>query len=171
MSNHDYTAQEALEALLQLVEQRVPGLLHRIKLAIDSGTEDQDEEAVKGKGKKNKIRKYNINRPYTAEEALEVALGVLQAYFVETPLFINSALSNFEKTAIGATTKTFAGYGERGIDLEDEGKPKKVQIELHTETQISRATQEMFSLEYKSAEEINKQRENLDQLKNLVTFS
>jgi len=169
MSNHDYTPQEALDTLLSIVRQRDSELMHKIQIAIDAGTEDQEEE--RSGGKKKTVRKYKVNRPYSPAEALDVAIGVLQAYFVETPLFINSALTAFEQAAIGASVKSFAGNVERDVSREDEGKSKEVQIELKTETQISQSDQEVFPLEARPPEEIEKQKENIAQLKKLVTFS
>lgn len=165
MSNHDYTPQEALDTLLRVVAHRSKELADRISLAIDAGTEDLEEEMGKGNGKRRKVRKYKVNRAYTPAEALEVALGVLQAHFVETPLFINSALANFEQAAIGVLEKPY--YEVR---KEDVGSPKEVHIELRTETRISQVAKEVFPLKPTSSEEIKNQKENIAHLKKLTSF-
>lgn len=171
MSNHDYTPQDALDTLLRVVTQRSKELADRINLAIDAGIEDLEEEMGKGKGKRRKVRKYKVNRAYTPAEALEVALGVLQAHFVEVPLFINSALANFEQAAIGVLEKPYFGYGERDVRKEDVGSPKEVHIELQTETRISQVAQEVFPLKATSLQEIENQKENIVHLKKLISFT
>ena len=50
MPDHEFTAGQALEALLKRLEDSSPALHDRIRLALDAGTEDVREEEISLQG-------------------------------------------------------------------------------------------------------------------------
>lgn len=99
MSAHGYTAAQALEVLLRKLSERDPDLAQHVRYAIDAGKDVEERERFPGH---KKLRVYRKVVRLTDEEALQVALNALQAYFVEQPLFVNSAAENFRSAAFSA---------------------------------------------------------------------
>src|SRR5436309_1797031 len=101
MPTHDYTAREALDVLLSRLEDRDQSLLAEVRMAINVGkdVEEQDVEEQDPR-RRRKPRVYRRTVRFTDEEALDVALAVLRAHFVEQPLFANSAADNFRPVAL-----------------------------------------------------------------------
>jgi len=98
MADHDYTSEEALKTLLRRVRERDKTLAERIRIAIDAGKDIRQTETPVGR-RQRAARTYRQKVPYSHEEALAVALDVLQSHFIELPMFINSAAADFEKAA------------------------------------------------------------------------
>ena len=170
MSAPEYSPEQALNLLLGKIEQRDEALAGQIRLAINAG-KDVEEKGADGRGRK-KERVYRKTVPFTAEEALEVAVTALQAYFVEQPLFINSTSKNFEPAALSDVRPSLRPSGQQapatvGVG---EGSEKMLEIELQTETQISGADQPLLRLRSVSQEMIEGQMANVKRLSELTTF-
>jgi hypothetical protein len=149
-------------------------LATQIQTAIDEGKDASEEEPSIDGRKKPRI--YRRTVPFTHIEALQIALDALQAYFVEQPLFINEAADNFAKAAIGRPSMDY-GQSRSNSDerelviLERQDNDKQLEIELHTETQISREGDEIFALERIPRQSIEDQQLHIKQLRTLMDFS
>jgi hypothetical protein len=98
MSKHDYTAKDALILLLGKIERSSPEFADQIRATINAGKAKLQkvvERSESGKGPKRK-RLYWETVPYSDEEALKVALTALNAYLVETRLFMEIAGDDFK---------------------------------------------------------------------------
>ena len=173
MSDHDYTPGKALETLLRKVGARDETLAERIRIAIDAGKDINQTETPRGR--RQRTRTYRRKVPYSHEEALAVALGVLRSHFIELPLFINSASMNFEKAAVGIPEASqrqsvATRHVVESITTERAGEPKQLEIELQTETQLSNANEDTLNLEQIPARLIQEEQENLKRLEELTTF-
>lgn len=94
---HDYTAKDALSLLLGKIESTASDLAERIRIAINSGKPELKkvvESSESGRGPKRR-RQYWQTVPYTDEEALQVAIAVLEAHLLETRLFLETAATDF----------------------------------------------------------------------------
>lgn len=160
MASNEYGSEEALGLLLAKLEERDGHLASQVRAAIDVGKDIQEREQAQER--KGKQRIYRKTVRFTNEEALQVAMEVLRAYFVEQPFFVNSALDDFAKSGYGVPTEgivdrpndaaTRRAEGPRGV-----GVPKEVEIELQTETQISKESDQMFALQPVSEEKLEQQ--------------
>jgi hypothetical protein len=173
MSDHDYTPEKALETLLRKVRERDEILAERTRIAIDAGKDINETETPRGR--RQRTRTYRRKVPYSHEEALAVALGVLRSHFIELPLFVNSASANFEKAAIGIPEASqrqsvATRHVIEAINTEGAGEPKQLQIELQTETQLSNSNEDTLNLEQMPARLIQEEQENLKRLEELTTF-
>lgn len=174
MSNHDYTPEQALQTLLRKVRERDETLAERIRIAIDAGKDIRETERPRGR-RQRALRTYRRKVPYTHEEALAVALDVLQAHFIEIPMFVKSAAADFEEAAIGVPVDSRRGQTQNkheveAVTLKDTGAPKQLQIEIQTETQLSNTNEVIFDLEPMPEGQIEEERANLNRLKDLTTF-
>ncbi|MGH8046543.1 MAG: hypothetical protein ACREKL_04795 [Chthoniobacterales bacterium] len=98
MPSHDYTAKEALNLLQAKIKERSPEFAERIQTAIDEGKEvliKAEEPSPSGKGPKRK-RRFWKTEPYTDEEALQVALTLIESHLVESRQMLNTSLKDFE---------------------------------------------------------------------------
>src|SRR6185437_3275807 len=123
---------------------------------------------------------YRKTVPFTHEEALQIALDALQAYFVEQPLFVTSAADSFGKAAIGVPQHNLPNWAHSSaasasepepLSLEGENEEKPVEIEMQTETQLSRTGEETIPLKRMSKELIDVQRHHVADLRKLMNFS
>jgi hypothetical protein len=173
MAANEYAPQQAFEVLMNHLRKRDGQLATQIQAVVDAG-KDVDETQQVGQRRK-RSRSYRRTVPYSYEEASLVALDALQAYFVEQPLFIDSCAKNMAATEVGSTRPLRGGWqaveGHNGeTAIESMGHRKRIEIELRTETQISEPNQEMFELREIDVTQIEKQRNNLTQLKGLLDF-
>lgn len=148
MPEHEYSARGALELLQRRIEESSPALAERIRIAIDTGKDVllEDEESPRGRGRKKLPRYYRKNQPFTDEEALAVALGVLEAHLVETRMFANSAREEFASSAIAGPKPPIDGKEahqtaegtrrEPGITIEIEIESETVQAKRQTENEV-----------------------------------
>jgi hypothetical protein len=160
VSKHEYTAEEALDTLLSKLRERDLSLEVAVRSAIDLG---KDIAEVQRLGRK-RVRRYRKTVPFTHEEALHVALDVLQAYFVDLPLCINSAIENFKSAAVAASRQDRPAWVQeerRLVTTEHVGDEKPMEIELQTVTQISRTQQETLPLKTWERQLIDQQLNNL----------
>lgn len=173
MSGHDYTPEQALKTLLGKVKERDEILAERIRIAIDAGKDIRETERPTDRRKKN-VRTYRRKVPYTHEEALAVALDVLQAHFIELPMFVKSAAADFEEAAVDvpadARRQPPNRYDIEAVTLKDKGEIKQLQIEIQTETQLSDTNEVIFDLEPMPEGQIEEEKANLNRLKDLTTF-
>jgi hypothetical protein len=173
VSDHDYTPERALEVLLRKLGERDARLEGVVRAAIDAGQDIVVTEPRRnGRGKP---RIYRQTVPFTHEEALQVALDVLRAYFIELPLFINSTTENFRTAAVGiprhqATSWRRDENEPEPVAMEAQGIPKDVEIELETATQISRTPRETMPLKPLERLQVDDQLANLTRLASVVNF-
>jgi hypothetical protein len=92
MAPHEYNAREALDLLMHKLNEHDEQLARQIQSAIDVGKDVEERERF---GRRTKSRVYRRAVRFSDEEALDVAIAALQACFVEQPLFVNSAQSDF----------------------------------------------------------------------------
>ena len=143
----------------------------QVQEAIDAGKDVSETEPATDRRKK--ARAYRRTVPFTHEEALRVALDALQAYFVEQPLFVDSATANLAKAAIGvpqAFSRSVAAGEREPLSLEGADEEKAVEIEMQTETQLSRTGEETIRLKRASKELIGEQRDHIAALRELTNF-
>lgn len=181
MGEHTYTPEQALSLLLAKLSDRSSELATQVRVAIDIGKDIWE----KSPSRNGKTRWYRKSVPFSEEEALQVAIDVLQAYFVEQPMFVDSSADEFAKAALGHARQRSIRFPteiatdplglereleREQVDLSDQGVPKAIEIELQTETQISRTNQEMITLKRMSPEAIKGECENIRKLREFLTF-
>ena len=174
MSEHSYTAQEALEVLLAKLRARDESLAAHVQAAIDVGKDVSDTEPATDKRKKARV--YRKAVAFTHEEALDVALDVLQAYFVEQPLFVDATADMFATAALGVPTLPRRGSQVRNderdtVTMEAQGAEKRIEIELQTEIQILKTGDETLPLRRTDRSLIAEQRRNIGELRALTDFA
>src|SRR6267378_472492 len=98
MNGQDYTPEDALNILMAKLRAKDSELAVEIQAAIDQGKDIQQTEPAKGR---KKARSYRKTVPYSRQEALQVAIDALNAYFVEQPLFMNSCHDNMAQAVVG----------------------------------------------------------------------
>ena len=171
MPSHDYSPREALDLLLQKVKERAPELANNLQSAIDAGKDVSARDATTARGKS---RTYRKTVPLTDEEALFIVINSLRAYFVEQPLFANSAIREFTAAALAAhldPRREFASGAPPLESTEGVGLRKQLQVELQTETQISEAGEQTTRLSSTSQDVLTEQQANIKRLLEALTFS
>jgi hypothetical protein len=177
MSAHEYSAQQAFELLMHKLRQKDVTLAAQVQTAVDMG-KDIEETEPPSRGRK-RSRFYRKTMPYSYEEALQVALNALSAYFVEQPLFIESCLDNMAKSPLGSPKGfRYARSAQKiavGLLPGSQGIEKQAQIELRTETQLpveqfSASIHETQWLTRAPAAQIEAQRSNVMRLRELFDF-
>jgi len=171
MSRQEYSPEQALEMLARKLRERSADLGKQIQLAIDAGKDIEEE----GPRKVKKPRVYRKTVRFTDEEALQVALGALQAYFVEQPLFVRSASENFKRAAVGPPADEVRSLwnDKRYAPIDQQkgsGNEKVLEVELQTETQISRTDEQTFRLMPVSDELLDQQKAHMSRLSKLFIF-
>lgn len=178
MPANQYTPQQALEALMQKLRARDEALALQVQAAIDAGKDVSETEPATDRRKKARV--YRKTVPFTHGEALQIALDALQAYFVEQPLFVASAADSLAKAAIGvpqhnlpswAYSPATSGSEPEPLSLEGTNEEKAVEIEMQTETQLSRAGEETIPLRRMAKEQIDAQRQHITNLRKLMDFT
>ena len=104
MQEHDYTAKEALDLLIQKIESGSADLAKRIHLALDSGMDVQAEETIIPRAGRRRAKKryYRKHVAYTDGEALQVALAVLESHLVESRMLVNAAHIQFRQVGLAS---------------------------------------------------------------------
>src|SRR5689334_924318 len=98
MPENDYTARQALDLLMARILSASPDLAERIQNAVDSGRDvrmEADEQPGSGRGRRPARRFYRKNVPFTDEEALCVAVQVLESHLIESRMLVNAAHTEF----------------------------------------------------------------------------
>ena len=170
----EYTPQQALEILMKKLGSRDEALAAQIQAAIDAGKDVSETEPAIDRRKKARV--YRKTVPFTHEEALQIALDALQAYFVEQPLFVAAAADSLAKAAIGVPTHRRSDYQANSeepepVSLEGQGVEKAVEIEMQTETQLSKTGEETIPLKRMAQEQIDDQRHHIADLRKLTNFA
>lgn len=175
---HQYTPQQALEILMRKLKARDETLAAQVQAAIDAGKDVAETEPPVDRRKKARV--YRKTVPFTHEEALQVALDALQAYFVEQQLFVDSAADSLAKSVIGVPKHDLpswayspeASNGEpEPLTLKGTNEEKAVEIEMQTETQLSRTGEETMPLKRMSKEQIEVQSHHIADLRKLTNFT
>lgn len=178
MPKHSYTPQNALKLLMTKLSDQDTTLAALVQAAIDAGKDFS--ETAPAANRKTKSRVYRRTVPFTHEEALQMALDALQAYFVEQPLFADSAAANLARTVIGVPHNNlshvaFSAATSKGepepVSLESENEEKAFEIEMQTETQLSKTAEMAITLKRMPKELIDAQRRHLADLRQLMNFS
>lgn len=171
MSVHEYDAAQALALLLGKLDAADSELAAQVRAAIDAG-KDIDEQELSGTRRKNG-RKYRKAVRLSEEEALVAAFDVLQAYFVEQPLFVSSAMDNVRAVALGGPRNDFEDRRARKAVSQDAigaGDDKVLEIELRVETQLTAGGDETYRLKRPSELQVTQQRGNAARLRELLAF-
>lgn len=179
MSKHDYTPDQALELLIQKVNERNPALAVEVRAAVNAGRDVQETEQVRKRGGKMKSLSFRRTVPFSTEQALEVALEALKAHFVEQPLFANSVLDDMAQSAFGVVEAGSQQSPSKQTILKAQGRgeQKAVEIELRTETQLLSDTHmattqpDTFRIGRVPAELIEDQKTNVRKLRELFNFN
>ncbi len=174
MPNHRYNAEQALEMLMRKLRARDESLATHIQAAIDAGKDVSETEPSPDRRKKARVYRKTVS--FTREEALQVALDALQAYFVEQPLFVDSAAANLAKAAVGVPAErrhTWQAVSEEpeAVSVEQAGEDKLVEIELQTETQLDKSGEETLPLKRREPAQINAQQRHITELRSLMDFT
>jgi hypothetical protein len=172
---HNYTPEEALRKLIEKLTSADAGLTAQVLSAVNAGKDVQEIESGR-----RKSRFYRHTVPYSSEEALQVALEVLRAHFIEQPLFRNICHDNMKKAALGTgdSRSSFWNSKKEPVASEATGAEKAIEIELQTETEIIPAgtalaqhRQETLTMARATDAELKEQQSNFDQLQALVDFT
>jgi hypothetical protein len=152
-------------------------LADHVQAAIDAGKDVSETEPAPDRRKKARV--YRKTVPFSHEEALQVALDALQAYFVEQPRFVDSAADSLAKSAIGVPRHNFPSWPYNSsasavepepLSIEGKNEEKLIEIEMQTETQILRTGEETIRLKRVPKEEIEAQHQQITALRKLVDF-
>ena len=168
--NHEYSPDQALAILIEMVDERDSTLAGDIRRAIAAGTDDHttevtlhasDEELFElqdsTEGRK-RLPERSL-RPYSPEEALNVALDVLWVYFVDQPQIENSVIGRFAKSLAAEETLHESHLPEIAIET----TPNTVApLEETSDTILLRTVER---------ELIAEQEEQLEKLREMFTFS
>ena len=187
--DNDYTAEEALSLIISRIAEFQTNLSQHIQAVINAGHDVVELEPRPRRGR-GRPRTYRRTVPFSFDEALEVVVEALSAYFVELPLMIDSALDDLRDSAtleVGADSTDNREVGQRSQDLApvpDDfagfsvelaqiptgvGTEKVLEIELQTETQItSLPVRQNLPLHRTGLQAILAQEQNLRQLAELL---
>lgn len=175
-SANSYSAADALRAILDKVTKRDESLAERIQHAIDMGKDVREEESlpVRGRGRRRK-RQYRKHVPFSDEEALQVAYGVLLIHFYVLPLVVNSACNEFVTASLGAEKRLLDSspasiewtYGREPTDLLL-GKDKSLEIEVETEITKLKEQSPNQSLKPYHKDQVGEMKSLLDNLRALI---
>jgi hypothetical protein len=107
MPDFDYTAKEALDFLIDKIGQASPVLAKQIQAAIDTGKDVQAEETILPAvgNRRAKKRYYRKHIAYTDEEALDVAMTVLESHLIESRMMVNAAQGEFKQVGLASPKK------------------------------------------------------------------
>jgi hypothetical protein len=173
MSVHEYSPEEALVTLMQSVRRIDAQLADHIQSVIDAGKDIDEVEPTRDR--RRRTRSYRKTVPHSFEDALQIALVSLRAYFIEQPLFVDSCLAEMSKSFLEAPVidrHSFVLYNEQkvSVDPESQGQDKVIEIEVRTVTQISQPSVETRRFERVSAAQLQQQQVNFRRLCDLLDF-
>ena len=165
---------------MRKLSERDTALAIEVRAVLDQGKDIQESE-TSSRGRRKKNRVYRKTVPYPYDEALQVAVNALAAWFVEQPMFVDSCLKNMARVPLGSLRGfRYPSSPKKSNAVEilpgTETHEKDVRIELRTETQLSAAIEpaspilEMQRLNPVSPDQMAEQRKNLTRLKELIDF-
>lgn len=171
MPSHNYTPRQALELLFEKMENSFPMLYQRMKDAVDAGKDVQEQET----SSRRRVRSYRKNLPYTDEEALAVALTVLESHLVETRKLAIAADIEFSKVLI-APPKHLESKGEDNEDVtknrvRGKNEPKVVEIEVEPETVLEKENRPNVSLKVATGQDLDGLESLFGNLRELISFT
>lgn len=186
MPMHDYTAEQALTMLIEKVRTLSPELAERVRVAVDAGSEmqaEEEEQARFKRGRKPKKHQYRKAVPYTAEQAVTVAVAVLKSHLVESRLAVNTAFDEFTAADIAAPEKPprrqkTSPYEPRPdpssttaqSQAQGAGAEKVVEIETEPETVQEKKQEPNLPLKPEDPRAVETLRELMTVLEKLTTF-
>jgi hypothetical protein len=169
MAKHEYSAPEALGLLLDLIERKSPALANEVRASIDAGKDVEESEPRRGRRKK--ARRYRKSVRLSDEEAVQAAAKVLEAYFVEQPLFISSTHASFREVGLAPQeVGIWRKLRDDSSDVERVGDLKAIAIDLRLETQITATSEQVWVLKPHSDDDVLLQQRNLEKLRTLLRF-
>jgi hypothetical protein len=165
MIERDYGPGQALELLLGKTAE-ADELLHQIvRSAINKGKDTFEYQEARGKRKR---RRYRRVAPLTPWEALQVAVRVIESYFVEQPLITNAICDEFIKAEVGLPSDLVVPEdAEPWASKGGAGSEKRVDIELSSDTQVF-GSEDLRPLRRIEVDDIAEQRENFVKLRDLL---
>src|SRR6266568_7733404 len=172
MPIHEYNPQQALESLMAKLKSRDEELAAEVQAAIDAGKDVAETEPIPGRRKRHVYRR---TVPFSSGEALQIALNVLQAYFVEQPLFVDSAANELANAGVGVRyqRQDFPRPNieeSESVSIQGVGEEKSIEVEIQTETQILRAGEETLRLPRVATPMIEEQWQQVRHLRELIDF-
>lgn len=174
----DISAEVALNAIIDRVQERDRNLASLLQAAVDEGKSVERTEALKGR--KNQTHTYRQVTKLSGEEALERVTSVLQAYFIELPMCIASMQAELDQAEVkrqpgprteGPGMPLFSSSEELSETVEREQKRVQVRasIDLANEAKLARSDEdELFALPDLGDDALASQRKNMDQLRGLL---
>jgi hypothetical protein len=175
MSEPDYSPAQALKLILSKLDEADRNLAVLVRTAISEGKDIEETEPATDRRKAD--RKYRKVMPYSDEEAVQAALGVLRSTLLELPHLVADSLSEFahagidespvlkQEGAVKAVRKRTRKKSPSNID-----EPKTVVIDLTPETQLEELEDEAFTLSAPDESEMNELDERFQELSKLLTF-
>jgi hypothetical protein len=160
MSRHDYSAQDALSLLIQRVVEFDEKLAAEITEAVNAGKEDTT-------GRRKRKTDGRIIEPYTSEEAVKVALGVIKAYFVHFAEIRNSAHKELSQVLI--EDKFNSRWNPQRVQ-KSLNQGNSLAIGFPSETRVLGNDNDTERLYPVDTRELEQQRFNLQQLERLLDF-
>ena len=172
MPIHEYNPQQALESLMAKLKSRDEELAAEVQAAIDAGKDVTETEPIPGRRKRHVYRRIV---PFSSSEALQIALNVLQAYFVEGPLFVDSTANALASAGVGVRyqRQDFPRSNiekSESVSIQGVGEEKSIEVEIQTETQVLRAGEETLRLSRVPMSMIEEQRQQVRHLRELIDF-
>ena len=155
MDTDKFSPEEALAILMEGLRKKSEELASEVQNANDSGTADFLGTTDKQTRPRASSRRGPL-RPLSHEEAVEVALHVLQSYFIEQPLLEKSAVENL----------TFPDASEE-IPPSPPVEEVTFEFDFRTETQMEEVDEHLFRLKGEEETSIEQQRQNLASLREL----
>jgi len=170
MAEDDISQDEALKAILRRLRanESVKGLADEIEAIIDQGTLDNVDQSIEANGNRQ-TKKVLKARSLTDRESLEVAVNLLRAYFLELPMIVSSVEKEFAFSGLSVDSNA-TNVTESALKVDSAGQPKKVVIELQTETTRFKEGVEMVALPEVSQPQIQSQEINFDNLYQLTSL-
>lgn len=167
---HEYNPEQALLILIEMVGERDSMLASEIESVIAAGTDDRPTDAKPTESDKDGFQLEGVTgvrkpsperslRRYSGREALDVALDLLRAYFIDQPQIQNSIIGTFSD------------------NLSTEGSVRdsllpEISIEIVPDRGIVlEETSDPFLLESVQTELISEQHERISELSEMFRFS
>lgn len=162
MPRLEYTPKDALALLLRLLEPKSADLTQRIRVAIDAGKDVQVEEPVSGgRGRQPRKRYYRKNEPYTDQEALDVAMTVLNSHLIEIRMLVNAAHAEFKRVGL-APPKPL-----KTMTAGEAQSPETLVLEMETTEEVANviAKDEYKAIEIEAEPETVQEKKNLPDIR------
>lgn len=174
----DYSAKEALAAIIGRLHEKAPELAALVQASNDEGKYVEKSERIQGK--REQQHTFRKATSLTDTEALMNALRVMEAYFLEQPMLWSSLTKDLQETL------AIAGPVPAGNDLplfsrataaapsqplQAAGSVKTARIDFESETQLDRKEAgDVFDIPAEIEALIATQKENLAKIRSLTQF-